>query len=133
MFIAILNDISYNYSIYIVNSYDFDFLELHYYFKMRQTNDQFYRFTENSASTKVFMIIQLLGLKHSCLSHLSQLMCLIFIYIQVNILYSFCFMLVAQSAESYYIKQKFYKYRWCFYLQSSCKYVPTLGKENGIH
>lgn len=42
-------------------------------------------------------------------------------------------MIVAQSAESHDIKQKFYKHRWCSYLQSSCKCVPTLGKENGIH
>lgn len=42
-------------------------------------------------------------------------------------------MVMAQSAESHDIKQKFYKHRWCSYLQSSCKYVPTLGKENAIH
>lgn len=78
------------------------------------------------------MVIQL-SLKHSCLSsHLRQPMCLIFIYIHLKILYAFCFMAVAQSAESHDIKQKFYKHRWCS-LQSPCKCMPMLGKESGIH
>lgn len=77
LFITVSNGISHSYCIYTLKLFWFSFFRTSLWFK-NETNRRsaLYIYRKHlNARNKEFMIIQLLSLKHSCLSYLSQLMC----------------------------------------------------------